>query len=120
MNRLFTAIVLFIASTASVNADTNLSQLELNQASSQHLNSAQFMLRKAYEQLSNELDATRKQQLKESQELWEKYAKANAELVADAYKGGSIRNLIYAQSLIELTEQRTALLTKMHLKEITP
>lgn len=97
-----------------------LTQAELNEAAGQHYAAADFMLNQAYSQLMAALNSERKGRLKKAQRAWITFRDAHADLVASAYSGGSIQPLIRTQALIELTEHRTAELTKMHLAATTP
>ena len=98
----------------------DLSQLELNEAAISRLDSSEFMLRKAYEQLASVLTGDRVELLSQSQSRWLEYRNANVEVSTSRYKGGSIRPRIHAQLMTEMNETRIAELTKMHLNEITP
>ncbi|WP_175514059.1 lysozyme inhibitor LprI family protein [Oceanisphaera psychrotolerans] len=89
-------------------------QLELNQAANRQYTAADLALNKAYSQLMRSLQPKRQQQLKVAQRAWLKFRDAQAELVSSAYTGGSIRPLIHSQALRELTEHRTAELTRMY------
>lgn len=53
------------------------------------------------------LDEEEKAQLKEAQTAWLKYRDKNCEFVGDQYKGGSIRPLIQASRLADMTKKRT-------------
>jgi len=112
-------LLLFVWNTASF-ANDGLTQADLNQAASQNLSSADFMLNKAYAQLMQVLDNNRKKRLKVAQRAWIKFRDTNADFISSAYENGSIRPLIHGRVLIKMTEQRTAELAYMHLMEITP
>ncbi len=97
-----------------------LTQTDLNIASKQHLDSADFMLNRAYKQLLNTLSKDRQQKLIKAQRAWIKFRDLNSAVISSVYEGGSIQPLIHAQAQIELTNNRTAELTKMYLEETTP
>jgi uncharacterized protein YecT (DUF1311 family) len=113
-------IVIFCILMLNIAQAKDLTQADLNQAASQHYSSSDFMLNKAYKQLMGVLEKDRKGELKKAQEAWLKFRDLNAKFIANGYKGGSIAPLIQYQALIELTQNRTAELTKMHLEAITP
>ena len=100
----------------------DLTQLDLNQAAKQHFEATNFMLNKAYKQLMelDILDKDMKAKLKKTQKAWLKFRDLNSNFCSNEYKGGSLSGLIYVQKRIEMTQDRTAELTKIHLKFITP
>lgn len=104
----------------SVSHAKDLTQTDLNQASAQHYSSADFMLNKAYDQLMSALDKNGKEALKKAQKVWIKFRDLEASFAASQYEGGSIASLIKNQALTEITQNRTAALTKRHLVVITP
>ena len=53
------------------------------------------------------LDEDEKAQLKTAENAWLKYRDTNCEFVADQYKGGSIRPMIAAICLADVTSNRT-------------
>ena len=53
------------------------------------------------------LDDEEKTQLKEAQTAWIKYRDANCQFVGDQYKGGSMRPMIAALCLADVTKRRT-------------
>lgn len=118
--RTHVAVCLLCLVSPSITHSQDLSQNELNAAASQHLASSDFMLNKAYEQLSGALDGDRKELLEAAQQAWIEFHDLNAEVISTAYRGGSIRSLIHTQALIEITDNRAAELARMHLAEITP
>ncbi|WP_157953614.1 lysozyme inhibitor LprI family protein [Zobellella maritima] len=113
-------ILLCISCSSGAFGQSELTQAELNQAAGRHYASADFMLNKAYSQLMAALSGERKDRLKQAQQAWITFRDAHAELVSSAYDGGSIQPLVHTQALINLTEQRTAELTRMHLTETKP
>jgi uncharacterized protein YecT (DUF1311 family) len=113
-------MVIFCILIANIAQAKDLTQADLNQAASQHYSSSDFMLNKAYKQLMGVLEKDRKEELKKAQEAWLKFRDLNSNFISDGYKGGSIAPLIHSQALIEITQNRTAELTRMHLEAITP
>jgi uncharacterized protein YecT (DUF1311 family) len=87
-----------------------LSQFEMTQCANREYRSADATLNKVYAQLIAILDDEEKSQIKEVQITWIKYRDANCNFVADQYQGGTMRPMVFAFCLAELTEQRTALL----------
>ncbi|GAA3699392.1 hypothetical protein GCM10022421_02170 [Oceanisphaera sediminis] len=85
----------------------NATQVELNEQSRQHYQTADQALNQAYGRLMNKLDPARKQKLKTAQRAWLKFRDAQAELVSSAYEGGSIQPLSHSEELKRLTENRT-------------
>lgn len=75
-------------------------------------------MNQVYRKLVLMLDEDEKAQLKEAQTAWLKYRDASCEFVADQYKGGSIRPLIEATCLGDMTKRRTTEL-KTQIKERT-
>ena len=73
-------------------------------------------LNEAYRQFASKLDDEQKAQLKNAQLAWLKYRDANCDFVADQYKGGTIRPMIGAICLADVTNNRTTEL-KAQMKE---
>lgn len=113
MNKL--KVIIFCILVAGTAQAKDLTQLDLNQAAQQHFESVDFMLNKAYEKLMGVLEKDMKTELKEAQKAWLKFRDLNSKFCSDQYKGGSISGLIYVQARIEMSQNRTAELTKMHL-----
>jgi len=82
-------------------------QLEMNQCAGNAYKAADGELNQVYRKLVAVLDAEEKAQLKMAQTAWLKYRDANCEFVGDMYKGGSIRPMIYAFCLADVTRNRT-------------
>ena len=82
-------------------------QSELNQCAGNAYNAADGELNQVYRKLVAMLDAEDKVQLKGAQTAWLKYRDAHCEFVGDQYKGGSIRPMIYAFCLADVTRNRT-------------
>ena len=53
------------------------------------------------------LNDEEKSQLKTAQTAWLEYRDSNCEFVGDEFKGGSMRPLIYASCLADMTRKRT-------------
>ena len=83
------------------------SQLEMNQCAGNAYKAADGELNQIYRKLVAMLDAGEKVQLKVVQTAWLKYRDAHCEFVGDQYKGGSIRPMIYAFCLADVTKNRT-------------
>ncbi len=83
------------------------SQLEMNQCAGNAYNAADGELNQVYRKLVALLDAEDKAQLKLVQTAWLKYRDAHCEFVGDQYKGGSIRPMIHAFCLADVTKNRT-------------
>ena len=83
------------------------SQLEMNQCAGNAYKAADGELNQVYRKLVAMLDAEDKAQLKVAQTAWLKYRDAHCEFVGDQYKGGSIRPMIYAFCLADVTRNRT-------------
>ena len=82
-------------------------QADMNICWGNQYKSADTQLNKTYQQLAALLDADEKAQLKTAETAWIKYRDANCEFVADQYKGGTIRPMIYAICLAGVTNNRT-------------
>jgi uncharacterized protein YecT (DUF1311 family) len=83
------------------------SQLEMNQCAGNAYKAADSELNQTYRKLIAMLDAEDKAQLKVVQTAWLKYRDAHCEFVGDQYKGGSIRPMIHAFCLADVTRNRT-------------
>ena len=95
-----------------------LTQFEMNQCAGKAFRAADATMNQVYRRLVSMLDEDEKAQLKEAQTAWLKYRDTNCEFVADQYKGGSIRPLIEATCLGDMTKRRTTEL-KTQIKERT-
>lgn len=82
-------------------------QTEMTQCAANAYKAADAVLNKVYQQLVAKLDDEEKAQLKEAQTAWLKYRDANCDFVADQYKGGTMRPMIYAGCLEDVTKKRT-------------
>jgi uncharacterized protein YecT (DUF1311 family) len=83
-------------------------QAEMNICAGKEYKSADASLNRVYQQLFKMLELEEKSQLKEAQTAWIKYRDTNCEFVADQYKGGSIRPMIYGLCLADVTRNRTS------------
>ena len=91
-------------------------QFEMNQCAARDYRAADSVLNQTYQRLVAMLNDEEKSQLKTAQTAWLKYRDSNCEFVGDEYKGGSIRPLIYASCLADMTRKRTTEL-KTQIKE---
>ena len=80
----------------------------MTQCAAEAYKAADASLNQVYKQLVAKLDADEKAQLKEAQTAWLKYRDTNCVFVADQYKGGTMRPMIYANCLEDVTSKRTA------------
>src|SRR5205807_10485272 len=83
-------------------------QADMNICWSNEYKSADATLNQVYRRLVSKLDDEEKTQLKEVETAWLKYRDANCDFVADQYKGGTIRPMIDAICLADMTKNRTA------------
>jgi uncharacterized protein YecT (DUF1311 family) len=83
-------------------------QVEMNDCAGKEYKTADAALNRVYQQLVAKLEAEEKTQLKMAQTAWIKYRDTNCEFVADQYKGGTIRPMIYALCLADVTRNRSA------------
>ena len=84
------------------------SQAEMNICWGKEYKAADAILNQVYRQLVAKLDDDEKTQLKGVESAWLKYRDANCEFVAEQYKGGTIRPMIDAMCLADMTRNRTA------------
>ena len=82
-------------------------QADMNICWGNEYKKADASLNKTYQQLAAMLDDEQKAQLKTAETAWLKYRDTNCEFVADQYKGGSIRPMIAAICLADVTNNRT-------------
>ena len=92
------------------------SQTEMNMCWGKEYKAADAQLNAVYRQFTSKLSAEETAQLRAAQLAWLKYRDANCEFVADQYKGGSIRPMIAAMCLADVTNTRTSEL-KAQMKE---
>ena len=95
------------------------SQAEMNICWGKEYKAADTKLNATYQEFMSKLDESEKVQLKNTQLAWLKYRDANCEFVADRYKGGSMRPMIAAICLADVTNNRTTEL-KAQMKEREP
>jgi uncharacterized protein YecT (DUF1311 family) len=88
------------------------SQPEMTECWRKEYKAADTKLNQVYRKLVLMLDDEEKSELKEAQTAWLKYRDTNCDFVANQYKGGTIRPMIYAICLTEMTESRTTELTR--------
>ena len=82
------------------------SQAEMNMCWGKEYKAANAKLNKIYQDFMSKLDESEKVQLKNAQLAWLKYRDANCDFVADQYKGGTMRPMIAAMCLAEVTNAR--------------
>ena len=92
------------------------SQTEMNICWGKQYKAADAQLNAAYREFTSKLNPEETAQLKATQLAWIKFRDANCEFVADQYKGGSIRPMIAAMCLADVTNARTSEL-KAQMKE---
>jgi uncharacterized protein YecT (DUF1311 family) len=83
-------------------------QSEMTQCAAADYKAADVALNQVYQKLVAKLDTDEKAQLKEVQTAWIKYRDTNCAFVADQYKGGTMRPMIYAGCLADVTTKRTS------------
>ena len=81
-------------------------QADMNICWGNEYKKADATLNKTYQQLVAMLDEEQKLQLKTAENAWLKYRDAHCEFVADQYKGGSMRPMIAAICLADVTSNR--------------
>lgn len=82
------------------------SQAEMNMCWGKEYKAADAKLNKTYQDFMSKLDESEKIQLKNAQLAWLKYRDANCDFVADQYKGGTMRPMIAAICLADVTNTR--------------
>ena len=83
-------------------------QTEMTRCAADAYKAADVVLNQVYQKLVAKLDDEEKAQLKEAQTAWLKYRDTNCDFVADQYKGGTMRPMIYAGCLADVTKNRTS------------
>ena len=81
-------------------------QADMNICWGNEYKKADAALNQTYQKLVAMLEAEEKIQLKTAENAWLKYRDANCEFVADQYKGGSMRPMIEAICLADVTNNR--------------
>ncbi|HUS12991.1 MAG TPA: lysozyme inhibitor LprI family protein [Pyrinomonadaceae bacterium] len=84
------------------------SQSEMTICWRKEYKAADTRLNLVYRQLVSMLGEEEKLELKKAQTAWLKYRDANCEFAANQYKGGSMRPMIYAICLAEMSDNRTS------------
>lgn len=84
-----------------------MTQADMNICWGNEYKKADAALNKTYQELAAMLDEEEKGQLKTAETAWLKYRDTNCDFVADQYKGGSIRPMIAAICLADVTNNRT-------------
>lgn len=92
------------------------SQGEMNMCWGNQYKAADARLNAVYREFLSKLSQEETAQLKNAQLAWLKYRDANCEFVADQFKGGSMRPMIAAICLTDVTDNRANEL-KAQMKE---
>ena len=82
------------------------SQAEMSMCWGKEYKAADTRLNEAFRQFMTKLNDEEKAQLKKAQLAWITYRDANCEFVADQYKGGTMRPMIAAMCLADVTNAR--------------
>ena len=82
-------------------------QFEMNQCAGKDYKAADAALNQVYQRLLTMLDDEEQAQLKEAQTAWIKYRDLNCDFVGDQFKGGTMRPMVYANCLADMTRKRT-------------
>ena len=114
-------VVLFVATVVAQEQKKDpcaeaQSQGEMNMCWGKEYKAADARLNSVYRQFLSKLSQEETAQLKTAQLAWLKYRDANCEFVADQFKGGSMRPMIAAICLTDVTDDRTTEL-KAQIKE---
>lgn len=91
-------------------------QTDMNICWGKEYKAADAQLNAAYREFAAKLSPEETAQLKTAQLAWIKFRDANCEFVANQYKGGTIRPMIAAMCLADVTSARTSEL-KAQMKE---
>jgi uncharacterized protein YecT (DUF1311 family) len=83
------------------------SQADMNNCWGNEYKKADAQLNQTYQQLAALLDEEDKAELKAAENAWIKYRDANCDFVADQYRGGTMRGMILAICLADVTGNRT-------------
>src|SRR5215471_17569529 len=92
------------------------SQAEMTICAGNEYKKADAQLNKTYQELVAMLDDEDKAELKTAETAWIKYRDAHCQFASDQYRGGSIRPMIEAICLTDVTTNRTTEL-KNQIKE---
>jgi uncharacterized protein YecT (DUF1311 family) len=90
-----------------LNCNNAQTQAAINECSKLSYQNADKKLNKVYQQLSSNLNRTRKPKLIAAQQAWIKFRDNNCEFEKSAYEGGSIAPSIYFSCLENTTNERT-------------
>ena len=110
------AIVVIILTTLATSAQDQKksdpcaeaqTQGEMNVCWGNQYKAADAKLNEVYRRFMTKLDDADKAQLKAAQAAWLKYRDTNCEFVGDQYKGGTMRPMIAAICLTDVTTNRT-------------
>ncbi len=104
----FTCLVAFGQGSKKVPCSDANTQAEMNICAGKEYKTADDALNRVYQQLVAKLEPAEKAQLKDVETAWIKYRDSNCEFVADQYKGGSIRPMIFGLCMADVTRNRTA------------
>jgi uncharacterized protein YecT (DUF1311 family) len=83
------------------------SQADMNNCWGNEYKKADAQLNQTYQQLAALLEEEDKAELKAAENAWIKYRDANCDFVADQYRGGTMRGMILAICLADVTGNRT-------------
>jgi len=92
------------------------SQAEMTICAGNEYKKADAQLNKTYQELAAMLEDEDKAELKTAETAWIKYRDAHCQFASDQYRGGSIRPMIEAICLTDVTNNRTTEL-KNQIKE---
>jgi uncharacterized protein YecT (DUF1311 family) len=116
MRRLIVLVSLLLLAASSVTAQKKKTdpcanpqtQTEMNICAGKAFEAADAVLNQVYQKLRSMLDEAEKAQLKEAQTAWLKYRDANCEFVSGQFEGGTMRPMVHAGCLADVTKNRTA------------
>ena len=122
----FGLLVVILSATASAQEQKKQdpcanaqSQGEMNVCWRDQYKAADARLNAVYREFASKLSDEESAQLKTAQLAWLKYRDSNCEFVADQFKGGSMRPMISAMCLADVTNARAAEL-KSQMKDREP
>jgi len=113
---LITLVSILMLTTASISAQKRKksgpcanpqTQSEMNMCAGEDFKAADAVLNQVYQQLVAKLDDEEKALLKDAENAWLKYRDTNCEFVGDQYKGGTMRPMVEAGCLEDMTRKRT-------------
>lgn len=105
----------FVENAIEIIDSTYMTQVELNMEAGRRANVARQQMERAVVALerSGWMEASQVAALKQTQENWERYAKAQAVFASAAFERGSMAPLVYASELESVTVSRTGELKRM-------